>query len=204
MEVEELAEANPEPARIGTNIAEASPITTNSSRSGTRINLVEEVAAAAVVIGMVDVLIRVTGEISRSIGIISSRVRVSDLMGIVPGVQVRNRMEVVVRSRAGIDRSIGISKVRRNGLARRRVREIDSVEGIRTGHSMAKEDKGISTETREEEEVANDSRLTRTRRMAVAAAAEASGTTSHVVKTNITTKNRSKIWTTCSRQSRRS
>lgn len=204
--MEELAEASQEPARIGTNIAEANPTTTNSSRSGTRTNLVEEEAAVvAVEIGMVDVLIMVTGEISRLIGInSSSRVRVSDLMGIVLGVPVRSRMEDVVRSRAGIDRSIGISKVRRNGLARRRVREIDSVEGIRIGHSMAKEDKGISTETREEEEeeVANGSHLTRIRRMA--AAAEASGTTSHVVKTNITTKNRSKILTTCSRQSRRS
>lgn len=199
--------ASPEPVRIGTNIAEANPTTTDSSRSGTRTNLGEEEAAVAVEIGMVDVLIRVMEEISRSIGISSSRVRVSDLMGIVPGVPVRSRMEDVVLSKVGINHLIEISKVRRNGLARRRVREIDNVEGLRTDHNMAMVGiKSISTGTREaveEEVVANGSHLIRIRRMA-AAAAEASGTTSHVVKMNITTKNRSKVWTTCSQRNLKS
>lgn len=199
--------ANPEPARIGTTIApaaEANPTTTDSSRKiGTRMGI-NPVAAAAEIRVREDVLIRVTEETNRSIGISDSKDR--DKGGsteIVPGVpEVRDKMGNAVSFREGTNRSIGTSKARRNDLGRKRVREIDNEE-IRTDHNMAKKEASriASTETREEV-VASDRHLTKTRRMA--AALEESGTTSHVVRMNITTKNRDKIWTTSSRRSRRS
>lgn len=204
-EVEAAApvEANPEPARIGTTIAVANPTMTDSSRkTGTRMGINPVAAAAAEIRVREDVLIRVTEEISRSTGI-RDRDK-GDSTEIVPGVpEVRDKTENAVSFRAETNRSIATSKVRRNGLGRKRVREIGNVEEeIRSDHNMAKGQASriVSTEIREEV-VASDLHLTKTRRMA---AVEASGTTSHVAKTNITTKNRSKIWTTSSRRSRRS
>lgn len=147
-----------------------------------------------------DVLIRVTEETGRSTGIRDK----DDSTEIVPGV-LEDKTGNAVSFTEGINRSIGTSKVRRNDLGRKRVREIDNVkEGIGTDHNMAKRRSSriASTETREV--VASDRHLTRTRRMAAAAVVEASGTTSHVAKMNITTKNQGKIWMTSSRQSRRS
>lgn len=202
-------EANPEPARIGTTIAaaEANPTTTDSSKkTGTRMGI-NPVPAVVEIRVKGDVLIRVTEEIGRSTGIRDSKDRAKDdSTEIVPGVpEVRDKTGNAVSFTEGINRSIGTSKVRRNDLGRKRVREIDNVkEGVGTDHNMAKRRSSriASTETREG--VASVRHLTRTRRMAAAAVAEASGTTSHVAKMNITTKNRGKIWTTSSRRSRRS
>lgn len=207
--VEDVAEAaaNPEPARIGTTIAaaEANPTTTDSSKkTGTRMGI-NPVPAVVEIRVKGDVLIRVTEEIGRSTGIRDSKDRAKDdSTEIVPGV-LEDKTGNAVSFTEGINRSIGTSKVRRNDLGRKRVREIDNVkEGIGTDHNMAKEQDSriASTETREG--VASVCHLTRTRKMAAAAVAEASGTTSHVAKMNITTKNQGKISTTSSRRSRKS
>lgn len=184
-------EANPEPARIGTTIAaaEANPTTTDSSKkTGTRMGI-NPVPAVVEIRVKGDVLIRVTEEIGRSTGIRDSKDRAKDdSTEIVPGV-LEDKTGNAVSFTEGINRSIGTSNVK---------------EGIGNDHNMAKRRSSriASTETREV--VASDRHLTRTRRMAAAAVAEASGTTSHVAKMNITTKNRGKIWTTSSRRSRRS
>lgn len=198
-------EANPEPARIGTTIAVANPTTTDSSKkTGTRMGI-NPVPAVVEIRVKGDVLIRVTEEIGRSTGIRDSKDRAKDdSTEIVPGV-LEDKTGNAVSFTEGINRSIGTSKVRRNDLGRKRVREIDNVkEGIGTDHNMAKRRSSriASTETREV--VASDRHLTRTRRMAAAAVVEASGTTSHVAKMNITTKNQGKISTTSSRRSRKS
>lgn len=200
-------EANPEPARIGTIIAaaEANPTTTDSSKkTGTRMGI-NPVPAVVEIRVKGDVLIRVTEEIGRSTGIRDSKDRAKDDSTEIVPVVLEDKTGNAVSLTEGINRSIGTSKVRRNDLGRKRVREIDNVkEGIGTDHNMAKRrgSRIASTETREG--VASVRHLIRTRRMAAAAVVEASGTTSHVAKMNITTKNRGKIWTTSSRRSRRS
>lgn len=200
-------EANPEPARIGTTIAaaEANPTTTDSSKkTGTRMGI-NPVPAVVEIRVKGDVLIRVTEEIGRSTGIRDSKDRAKDdSTEIVPEV-LEDKTGNAVSFTEGINRSIGTSKVRRNDLGRKRVREIDNVkEGIGTDHNMAKRRGSRIASTETWEGVASVRHLIRTRRMAAAAVVEASGTTSHVAKMNITTKNRGKIWTTSSRRSRRS
>lgn len=148
------------------------------------------------VVAAADVPIMVSKVEISNILIRISRVSHNDLTGIVPVVQIKT--EHVVHSTAEISPLIEISKVLGNGLARRRVREIDNAG--RTRIRRTEDSRSISMETREE--LVNGSHLIGIRRMGLAVTA--SGATSHVVQTNITIKNRSKIWMTCSRRSRRS
>lgn len=115
-------------------------------------------------------------------------------------LEVAGKTENVDHFTGGINHSTETNvKGKRSGSAEIRVRETDSAEDRRIDDShMVKKGGRILTKTKEEE--ANGSHLTKVKRMAMAE----NGEISHVARTNITTKSRSKIWTTCLRRNRRS
>lgn len=215
--------ASPEPVKIGTVTEEVNPTMTSFSKNVTTtreavaVVVVVEVAAVAVVGDVPTVetgrstgtskavkgkaanVVRstATAEINLSTRISNDKVKHSGSTAIVPVVPVVQQItENGVRSTVTVERnrSTEISKVRRKGLEVKRVKETDNAEDPRINDR-------ISAETREKENmVANASHLTNIKTMAEMK----HGETSHVVRTNITTKSRSKIWRTCSQRNRKS